>query len=78
MPTAHRLINIGLAFTIAATLAASYMLDGPSLAQTEADTAADLQAAQSQARQAARTVCPDATHCQPAFKRLKGEQVAAK
>lgn len=77
----HRLVNIGLAFTIAATLATAYMLDGPTLAQTEADVAADVAAAQADARRAAKSCCPSITNCLPAHVRARTVQcieVAAK
>lgn len=79
MLNTHRLVNIGLAFTIAATLATAYLLDGPTLAQTDADVTADIAAAKAQARAAAAESCGgDVTHCQPAYKRQAAQQVAAK
>lgn len=79
--TPHRLTNLTLAILMATVLASSYLLDGPSLGQSEADTAADLQAAQAQAR-AAASCGGDITHCLPAHqqhaKRHAAQQVAAK
>ncbi len=69
----HRLANIALAILIATALATSFMLDGPSMAQTEADIAADVAAAQ-----AAASCGGDVAHCIPAHKRLQAVEVAGK
>lgn len=78
--TAHRLANVALALLIAAVLSTAWMLPGPDQLQTEADTAADLIAAQDQAR-AAASCGGDITNCQPSYKRLaprEAHKVAAK
>ena len=79
--TAHRLANLLLAILIAGVLSASLLLDGPSLAESDADTAADVAAAQADARRAAESCCPNITHCLPAHVRARTVQcieVAAK
>lgn len=81
MPTPHRLANVGLAILIAATLSSAWLIDGPSLSQTEADTAADVAAAQADARRAAASCCPSVSNCLPAHVRARTVQcleVAAK
>lgn len=73
--TPHRLANWLLAILIAATLGSAYLLDGPTLAESDADTAADVASAQAAARTAARTAtkghpcADDMAHCRPAHKR---------
>lgn len=79
--TPHRLTNIALAVLIALVLSTSYLLPGPDQLQTEADTAADVAAAQADARRAAASCCPSVTNCLPAHVRARTVQcieVAAK
>jgi len=79
--TAHRLANLLLAILIAGVLSASLLLDGPSLAESDADTAADVSQAQADARRAAESCCPSITNCLPAHVRARTVQcmeVAAK